>query len=343
MQYEFQFTCSGYINYLNEIELKTIFDSGEHTCIFVANVDCEPSVLCDSSIEPNNSFQTATPIQINQPVTWQSSYVGDVDYFSFIATVPNISGFPGLYNSSFEPVPSSSITYYRNTYDLGEICYFSTTVNIGEKYYIKLSNYTWQCFNHIIIRESTMIPMKVRKSSGYCNNATGNYQARFTATHYSEATYYWTIQDLYGTHETETNSNILSWNAPQGTEYINVSVYALGSCTDQTLVSETFEIPYCEGNPYLRGNNSDKKVKASKVFTYPNPASDNITFDLSTIKENIESLEIYDQLGKLLYQENMQNSDSRKVISLKDFNAGLCYYLVKHDGGIVSGKFFVSK
>jgi PKD repeat protein len=64
----------------------------------------------------------------------------------------------------------------------------------------------------------------------------------------------------------------------------------------------------------------------SFVTLYPNPVTDNLTIDLSTVKNEDVTVEIFDMSGKLLMSENNQNG-SLIVLKMTDLSNGL--YQVK--------------
>lgn len=79
------------------------------------------------------------------------------------------------------------------------------------------------------------------------------------------------------------------------------------------------------------------------VKFYPNPATSYITFDIQKESDKNYTFQIYNMLGKKVYETN--NVTSRNVISLSDFYRGLYIFQLKDKSGklIDSGKFQVSK
>lgn len=78
----------------------------------------------------------------------------------------------------------------------------------------------------------------------------------------------------------------------------------------------------------------------NQLKTYPNPADENIYFDLSSINQN-SVLNIYNSLGQMVYQERISKSQQKIQIDISDFKSGVYYYQVKGDdkGIQYSGKF----
>ena len=79
------------------------------------------------------------------------------------------------------------------------------------------------------------------------------------------------------------------------------------------------------------------------VKFYPNPATSFITFDLQKSTEKGYDIQVYNFLGKVVYEQ--KNISPRTTINLNDYNRGVyIYQLRERDGKIIeSGKFQVSK
>jgi type IX secretion system substrate protein len=79
------------------------------------------------------------------------------------------------------------------------------------------------------------------------------------------------------------------------------------------------------------------------VKFYPNPATSFVTFDLQKANEKGFDIQVYNFLGKVVYEQ--KNIPSRTTINLNDYNRGVYIYQLRdHDGKIIeSGKFQVSK
>lgn len=79
------------------------------------------------------------------------------------------------------------------------------------------------------------------------------------------------------------------------------------------------------------------------VKFYPNPATSFITFDIQKETNKNYSFQIYNLLGKKVYDAS--NINSRTVINLSDFFRGVYIFQLKDKGGklLDSGKFQVSK
>jgi hypothetical protein len=90
-------------------------------------------------------------------------------------------------------------------------------------------------------------------------------------------------------------------------------------------------------------NNPIPDVADHIVKLYPNPAVAYITFDLQKSYEKGLSLEVYNFLGKRMYES--QNVIEKTIIDLAEFNRGVYIYHLRDQSGkvIESGKFQVSK
>ena len=88
---------------------------------------------------------------------------------------------------------------------------------------------------------------------------------------------------------------------------------------------------------------SPEKPVTKVVKFYPNPATSYITFDIQKDSDKNYTFQIFNMLGKKVYETN--NVSARNVISLSDFFRGLYIFQLKDKSGklIDSGKFQVSK
>lgn len=79
------------------------------------------------------------------------------------------------------------------------------------------------------------------------------------------------------------------------------------------------------------------------IKLYPNPATSYITFDFQKNFEKGYSIQVYNFLGKKMYEG--QEVTEKTTIDLNDYNRGVyIYHLIDRSGKVVeSGKFQVSK
>lgn len=79
------------------------------------------------------------------------------------------------------------------------------------------------------------------------------------------------------------------------------------------------------------------------IRLYPNPAITVITFDFQNAFDRSNSLQIFNFLGKKVYEA--PTSDQKTMINLSDFFRGIYIFQLKDQSGkiIQTGKFQVSK
>ena len=80
------------------------------------------------------------------------------------------------------------------------------------------------------------------------------------------------------------------------------------------------------------------------IKLYPNPATSYITFDLQKASEKGFSIQVYNFLGKKMY-ENLNVTSEKLNVDLTEFNRGVYIYHLRDLSGklIESGKFQVSR
>ena len=86
---------------------------------------------------------------------------------------------------------------------------------------------------------------------------------------------------------------------------------------------------------------SETAAVAKLINFYPNPASAAITFEFSKAADNIYSLQIYNFMGKKMY--DVKKTPNRITINLEDFFRGIYIFQVRNNYGTIiqSGKFQV--
>jgi hypothetical protein len=80
------------------------------------------------------------------------------------------------------------------------------------------------------------------------------------------------------------------------------------------------------------------------IKLYPNPATSYITFDLQKANDKGFSIQVYNFLGKKMY-ENLNVTSEKVNVDLTEFNRGVYIYHLRDLSGklIESGKFQVSR
>jgi hypothetical protein len=81
----------------------------------------------------------------------------------------------------------------------------------------------------------------------------------------------------------------------------------------------------------------------SHIKFYPNPATSAITFDFLKENEKPYTFQIFNFLGKKVYEQSSVNST--RIVNLTDFTRGIYIFQLKDQNGKVleSGKFQVNK
>jgi len=82
------------------------------------------------------------------------------------------------------------------------------------------------------------------------------------------------------------------------------------------------------------------QMNNDKLQIYPNPATNEITFDFKnfTQEQDFEIL-IYNAVGIEVKKENLSKNDQNKTINIKDLNSGIFYYRIISNSQFYSGKF----
>ena len=88
---------------------------------------------------------------------------------------------------------------------------------------------------------------------------------------------------------------------------------------------------------------SDGLATAKMIRFYPNPASAVITFELLQATDNSYALQVYNFMGKKVY--DIKKTPSRITLNLDDFYRGIYIFQLRDKNGSIlqSGKFQVVK
>ena len=117
-------------------------------------------------------------------------------------------------------------------------------------------------------------------------------------------------------------------------------LYIDGSFTPVEACISTQVIPLYFNNINIASfvTSSKEIANASKVNVYPNPATDQVNFELSNLEGNVK-IEVYNSLGKFIKTYDVEN-DVFALTKSSEINAGLYHYKVYSDKAIVNtGKF----
>ena len=86
---------------------------------------------------------------------------------------------------------------------------------------------------------------------------------------------------------------------------------------------------------------SEENLKTSSITVYPNPFSENVTFELDNFKASKVLLQIYNQIGKQVYSREYLIKNSNAVLKWQgsELNKGIYFYRIIHDNAeVVTGK-----
>lgn len=88
---------------------------------------------------------------------------------------------------------------------------------------------------------------------------------------------------------------------------------------------------------------TDANTPAKLVNFYPNPATSNITFEFVKAYDNSYTLEVYNFMGKKVYE--VKKTPQRISILLDEFYRGIYIFQLRNKNGVIvqSGKFQVVK
>lgn len=86
-----------------------------------------------------------------------------------------------------------------------------------------------------------------------------------------------------------------------------------------------------------------QESEPSHIKFYPNPATSAITFDFLKDNDKPYTFQIFNFLGKKVYE--LSSVNSKTIVSLTDFTRGIYIFQLKDQNGkvIESGKFQVNK
>ena len=95
------------------------------------------------------------------------------------------------------------------------------------------------------------------------------------------------------------------------------------------------------------GVEGDESLNGLKVSSFPNPAQDEITIQFTSEYKNTSiSLNIFDQTGRIVYQNNLTRSlsNSNKItINTNSLSNGKYYYSIQSEYGRITKSFVINK
>ena len=74
---------------------------------------------------------------------------------------------------------------------------------------------------------------------------------------------------------------------------------------------------------------STQSFNKTNITSFPNPFDDNFSINLSSIKLENASLQIYNTLGQLIYKNNFSNNNGKNIITIYSDNWRAGIYIVE--------------
>lgn len=145
--------------------------------------------------------------------------------------------------------------------------------------------------------------------------------------------------ELFGTISVRSNSVIgyplVLTPAIQGNPTVQSIVYFNRSINSTALTLQSMSITTDENPLVLRlmGEQVAKAEDNSVLSVYPNPTTNLLYFDATNLNLENRQIEVYNQLGKLVYKLN-HNDLQAGFIDLSGFTAG-SYFISARDGGSI--------
>lgn len=140
----------------------------------------------------------------------------------------------------------------------------------------------------------------------------------------------------------------VSYSATQGSFYFsNFLIADLNNDLRPDIVGFTndFFTPFSEFNFLVNCNTVDVGIHEFEKETFPeslfpNPAQDHLSIKV-TDEERLQSISIYDHLGKLVKQKELVFENGAAKINTADLEAGVYFLQLKNSAALISGKRFV--
>ena len=136
-------------------------------------------------------------------------------------------------------------------------------------------------------------------------------------------------------------NNLFAYNVPCDTNVILCFEYNSFKCfsrNDRLLYNPSgLDCEY-----YLTHASIDNSFEERKVFVYPNPANDQVSFNFGVNNSiKINEIWIYNSLGQLIKKEKFANFQQDYKINISDYKSGIYYYKITLMNSLekYSGKF----
>lgn len=274
---------------------------------------------------PNFDFEDWTQYSSEEPEDWFTS-----NFFNFSIGTSSVSKTEDSYDGDFAIKMVNTVSVWDDTLGLITNGTFGAQGPIKgmpiDSIPDKLSGY----YKYEPVGSDTAL---ARMALYYFNETTGNTEKLddrvINLPPASEYTYFEIESNYYSLPEPDTlNIAFASGNFIDEGAYIG-----LGS----TLYIDALEITY---KPHIVGIGEEKYETIHHV--YPNPASDQISFEFQDVLKNEITVTISDSKGVLVYQTKyMPMSMKQFDISVNEFLPGIYFYMIESQENSYKGKFIV--
>jgi thiol-disulfide isomerase/thioredoxin len=276
----------------------------------------------------NNATMSACNIltKANGNVINSTEWSGSLDtYQTASVDLGSISNIPNNANISFEIEYSGDMDNSNNTLNpsISGASESSTYVRLN----ILLDSYpdetSWQLFdsNGNVVESTNIVGQAYQSPGDYTGNANGNVSVDWVL---SDGCYTFEMYDAFGDGLAASQ-----WGGTDGSAEL---VDYANNITLWTANSGDWDIAAGSFNAGALANLED--VKAGQISIYPNPSHDNVNLYINSNKNSSLNLEIYNNLGKVVFSEvsTLSNGSNNKFIDLNELNPGLYYVNAIIDG-----------
>ena len=85
----------------------------------------------------------------------------------------------------------------------------------------------------------------------------------------------------------------------------------------------------------------EERFEMADLIVFPNPASEQILVDVSSLEQRVAEMEIYDYQGRLVYTNTTDLSQRRIPVDVSNLRNGLYVVSIRQEGSLVSSKTFI--
>ncbi|MDR1740140.1 MAG: T9SS type A sorting domain-containing protein [Bacteroidales bacterium] len=164
-------------------------------------------------------------------------------------------------------------------------------------------------------------------AAGYTEGLQDELYITVTLTESNEPATYLFNFNVVGDTSDEVHATIHFMNR----EYLPDNLpFEIGELANDTII-------FVSGGIVTTSN--DKLTASPKINVYPNPATDNVTFNLGNFSNEKGTLTIYSTAGKVIYKA--QGVSGRTQVSVKEFASGIYFYSFEGSEGKATGKLVV--